>query len=286
MLLRALGVVARVVGPGAAAWLLRLLGILATSLGNDSGRRWLTRRLWHLPGPLASYTVPSARRHGVDFALDLSDNTQRELFVFGSYEPNLTARLLDEARPGDVFLDVGGHVGIHALPMARAVGPAGTVVAVEAAPDSAARLRAHAERNGLDNVVVCEFAVGDEPGRLELRQDPRFGTDAAVRSLYGDGEVVAAVDVVPLDRWWQTDGPARLDLVKLDIEGAELRALRGMAGTLRRLRPRLVVVEIRDYLLERAASDVHELFALLDDLEYEPEPAELDGNRVFRRVAP
>jgi hypothetical protein len=75
----------------------------------------------------------------------------------------------------------------------------------------------------------------------------------------------------------------RLDLVKLDVEGSELEALRGMAGSLRRLRPRALVVEVKQRVLDRAGVDGDEIHLLLSRLGYASTGQVLPvANRVYR----
>src|SRR4051812_32374921 len=77
-------------------------------------------RLWTMPEAWWA-TAPriTARRLGLTLHLDLRDNLQRTLYFTGTYEPGLLAALEDELRAGDVVLDVGAHVGVHALTAAR-----------------------------------------------------------------------------------------------------------------------------------------------------------------------
>jgi FkbM family methyltransferase len=211
-------------------------------------------------------------RLGVGLELDLRDNLQRTLYFTGTYEPGLV-RLLDaELRAGDVVLDVGAHVGVHALGAARrlrALG-GGRVVAFEPARDSAAAIRAAAARNGLA-VEVVEAALGEEDGEVELFADPRHGAHyAGVRSQFGAGEAVQTAPLATLDAWAAATGLDRLDVVKLDIEGAEILALRGARATLRRLRPRLLVVEVKDVVIARGPGDEAALHALLGECGYAP----------------
>jgi FkbM family methyltransferase len=217
-------------------------------------------------------TVPvvRARRLGLDLELDLRDNLQRTVYFTGTYEPGLV-RLLDaELRPGDVVLDVGAHVGVHALGAARRLRDlgGGRVVAFEPTADSAAAIRAGAARNGLA-VAVVEAALGEEEGAVELFADPRYGGhDAGVRSQFGEGEAVQTAALTTLDAWASAAGLDRLDVVKLDIEGAEILALRGARATLGRLRPRLLAIEVKDVVMERGPGDEAALHALLAECGY------------------
>jgi FkbM family methyltransferase len=215
--------------------------------------------------------VVRARRLGLRLELDLRDNLQRTLYFTGTYEPGLLGLLEHELQPGDFVLDVGAHVGVHALTAARRLrelGGRGRVIAFEPTPDSSAAIRAAAARNGLA-VEVVQSALGEADGGIELRGDPRYDTrDAGVRSQFGEGEVVARAPVTTFDAWADDAGLERLDVVKLDIEGAEILALRGMRGSLRRLKPRVLAIEVKDVVMERGPGDEAALHALLVECGY------------------
>ncbi len=207
---------------------------------------------------------------GFDYDLDLADNAQRWLYRTGSYEQELTDLLVGELSQGDVYVDVGAHIGVHALVVARHLASLdGQVVAFEPTPDSMGRLKRAAARAGLPNVTFVQSGLGSEPGEIVLRSDPRFGrNDAGVRSVYGPGHRVGSFPVTTLDAWAEQTGLERLDVVKIDVEGSEYQVLLGMTDTLRRLRPRLVVVEMEDRLLERAGVSEEQIDALLAELGY------------------
>lgn len=139
---------------------------------------------------------------------------------------------------GGVLLDVGAHVGHWTLRLAR---KASRVVAVEANPATAATLRRHLAMNDISNVTVVQLAAWDSWTHLRL-DDPNGqvegGSMRTVPSANGDGGTVPAgrLDEIP-----ELTDIGRLDLVKLDVEGADLHALRGMAGLLARYRPALYV---------------------------------------------
>jgi hypothetical protein len=98
------------------------------------------------------------------------------------------------------------------------------VTAFEPASDSAARLRAAATANRLDLTVV-EAALGAGPGAADLLADPDYDpADAGSVPLHGTGTLVQSVSVTIFDSWAAEHRVARLDLVKLDVEGAELAA--------------------------------------------------------------
>jgi FkbM family methyltransferase len=218
------------------------------------------------------------RRQGVQHELDLRDNLQAVLYYAGRYEPAVRRFLRGELRRGDVVLDVGANIGVHALTVAKRLQElgGGRVVAFEPAADCLTKLTAAAERNGLQ-VEVVPAALGERRRYAALRADSRYDdADAGVRSLYGDGDVVQEVPVLRLDDWARENDLTRLDVVKLDIEGGEIAALSGAAHTLTRLQPRALLVE------DKRADLSARLHAVLDELGYRPTGEVLDHNAVFR----
>ncbi len=145
-------------------------------------------------------------------------------------------------QPGDAAVDVGANVGLFTLVMARAVAPDGRVTAVEPHPANLARLRAHLEENGAANVDVVAAAASDAPGSITLHgaDDAAFGSTAQVLEGHAGG-AAHHVRATTLDGLWEAAGCPRVRLVKVDVEGAEHRVLRGAAEMLRSCRPVLLV---------------------------------------------
>jgi FkbM family methyltransferase len=149
-------------------------------------------------------------------------------------------RLMDSAmRPGATVVDVGASIGYNTVYAARRVGRTGRVVAIEPATDNIAVLRGNIVANGLDNVVVRPLAAGRAH---EVRDFYLRGETSAVNSLFPESVYaavtsVAQVQVAPLDDLVDVDP----DLVKIDVEGAELDVLAGMTRLLRHSMLRLIV---------------------------------------------
>jgi FkbM family methyltransferase len=205
---------------------------------------------------------------GYHITCDLRDGVQRALFYCGTYEPQTTALISAVLRPGDTFLDIGANVGHYTFLAARLVGPGGRVVAIEASPSTAGRLDADVRRNGLaETVTVCNAAAGDATSDAFL-YDSDDPAQVGMRHLdpIGRGRAIEKTRVIRLDQLLPAIEP---DVVKLDVEGGELRALSGMREILASHPPRLIVAETQEPLLARFGDSVEALGAFLADFDYD-----------------
>jgi FkbM family methyltransferase len=171
-----------------------------------------------------------------------------------AHESHVAAVLRERLRGDDVVLDIGANIGILALMAASLVGSGGRVIVVEPIPHNRSLLARSAQANGFDHVRIIPAAAGDRAGLLELRTHPSTSNSATPAAA---GERLRAVEgatlrvpVVVLDD--ALPDLERLDLVKIDIEGMEPLAMRGLERTLRRFRP-IVLTEFHPWAIERAS---------------------------------
>jgi FkbM family methyltransferase len=158
------------------------------------------------------------------------DWIQRNLFYFGLWEPSLSAWIESRLSPGDVFVDVGANIGYFTMLAAQRVGPAGAVVAVEAMPAIFRHLAAHVAANSLANArLINEAAVGPgEPDEVLLYWggEGNIGSTGMIkRTAQAESVKVAAR---PLSQMLTDEECRRARLIKMDVEGVEARAIRGL----------------------------------------------------------
>lgn len=148
----------------------------------------------------------------------------------GFYEYEKQKLISREVRPGSVFWDVGANVGFYSLLASKLVGW-GKVFAFEPVPRNLAYLREHLALNRVANVQVLGIAVSDKNGcaNFETEESGFMG------HLSGEGGI--AVPTATLDSLVDDSAVLPPDYVKMDIEGAELMALRGANQTFHRFRP-------------------------------------------------
>jgi len=176
------------------------------------------------------------------------------------HEDSVEQVLLSLIPKGGVFLDVGAHVGHYSL---RASKVAGKVIAIEPNPETIKRLKENIELNEIYNIAVHEIAAWDKGEPLGMTSPNDAIRDGSMRAL-PVAEVRAGwhVDGRPLDNVLK-DEP-RIDVIKLDVEGADLHALRGMRELITKHRPVMFIEDhsIYDYYKRE------DLLALIEELDY------------------
>jgi FkbM family methyltransferase len=165
------------------------------------------------------------------------------------------------------MLDIGANVGFFSLLAARHVGVDGRVIAFEPMPETRARLRRNVTLNGVSNVEVRTVAVTDQPGDVQffLGPDEHSGI-ASLRPLGAKSAGAQKVFGTTLDSILPEGTPVHL--IKLDVEGAEAKALRGMQRILEEFHPHLLVEVSADYLRELGDSE-ETLSSFLKTLGYD-----------------
>jgi FkbM family methyltransferase len=182
--------------------------------------------------------------------------------IFGYTERKLTDWLLANARPGETWLDVGANCGYTSLALSRAVGPDGRVFAFEPVLATAACLEGTARANRLNQLIALPFALSEAPRPVVSR----FVTERGMidSQLPSEGQVeMTAIIAVGLDAIWDSiaDGSPVVHGIKIDVQGMELDALRGMRRLLARHRPKIVLEIHRDV-------PRNEVLTLLEDCGY------------------
>lgn len=184
----------------------------------------------------APYEGMTSTLEGDLFHVNTGDLIEEFLHLFGTWEPDLQAWLRGRLRPGDVVLDVGANIGAITVPAARLVGPTGSVVAIEAVPNTAARLRKNLQANNLPNVRVVESAVSDHRGELTLYLPTKYNRGATSQVDSGHSEGSYSVPCAPLLDLVTPDELSAARIIKIDVEGAEPEVLASVLPALGTLR--------------------------------------------------
>jgi FkbM family methyltransferase len=209
-------------------------------------------------------------------------------YLTGDAEPEVQSALAELIEPGQTVYDVGANIGFFTILCSRLVGPHGSVYAFEPIPENLVTLRHNIALNRLTNVVVVEQALSSSTGTAEMFVSPWSAfhsldvAGASKRENHGPDGGQVTVETVTLDEFVQRDGVSAPDLVKLDVEGAELLVAEGMRETLRTVQP-LLLVEVHDTNREYAE--------FVDSIDYRvrvidgEEPALADAGRNPHTIA-
>lgn len=195
-------------------------------------------------------------------------------------EPREQRFFRQQVAPGMVVFDVGANLGFYTSLFADLVGPTGRVHAFEPDPLSFGILRERTAR--LANVTANQVAVGDRTGSITLFCNRSNRADNRVHASLGE-ETAETVEVplTTLDDYCDSARIDQIHAVKMDIQGAEVAALRGFRRTLARIQPQWLMIEFSPEHLRAAGSGPEDFWAILDELGFEPWTFG-DGGKPFR----
>ncbi|RIK10051.1 MAG: hypothetical protein DCC49_04565 [Acidobacteria bacterium] len=200
-------------------------------------------RLVHLAAPrLGALPEPAYAKLPGGAKMLLSDGERPDFWYLGSIEPDVTPvfrRQLKEISPSSCFVDVGANRGYYSLIAAKTH----RVFAFEPNPGPLADLRESLELNGFDSVTLVQAAVSDSSGHGQLHLHESVTELSSLVQVHDDLDSRIDVDQVTLDEHFRGYPGVTVGLIKMDIQGAELLALRGAVETIQRDRPVLIIEE-------------------------------------------
>lgn len=208
-------------------------------------------------------------------SLDLSEHMQRRIFWMDYYNREIVALLDRVLKPGMVVVDVGANIGEISIVAARRVGDGGYVLAFEPMTVLAHVLEKNLSSNKLSSARVVQMGLSDTIGEFPIYSSCGQGDEGDIHeglgSLYGDparDKLVQVISVTTLDSYISGNPVRRLDVIKIDIEGAELPCLRGAMETLRKFKP-LLIIEVQELSASIAGYESRDILRFLEPLGYE-----------------
>lgn len=230
-------------------------------------------RPWQLGAALRSILRYGPEEHevrGFRVWLDPASNVGYRLLRFGDLEPEMTSGIERILQPGDVFVDLGGNEGWFSLVAARAVGPTGRVVCVEPQERLWPVVLRNFAMNGFAQCELVPVAVGTE-AKAEITLAPSVNTGASSMAVRAKKPLVhkrQEVIMRTLDSIVDDRRIPRVHLLKVDIEGYELFALRSGERLLREGRISNVLIEFHDPQLHALGQSREEILSLLKETGY------------------
>jgi FkbM family methyltransferase len=188
-------------------------------------------------------------------------------------------------RPGDTFLDVGAFHGVYSVVAGKRVTNRGQVIAFEPSPRDRRRLMLHLRWNRVRSARVEPFAVSSAASEMPFFQvvsgDP---TRNGLKPPASDDSVAKImVQAIRLDQYVAERGIERVDVMKLDVEGGELEALRGAAGLFEKFRP-ILICEVLDQTTLVWGYPAREIISLLAGAGYLWFSCGIDGTLIPHEI--
>ncbi len=203
---------------------------------------------------------------GYKFDCCLRDWIAREVFFAGCYEAQDSSFVRNILRTGMTFVDAGANWGFFTLMAAHLVGVSGKVVALEPDPRIFLKLKANVERNNLEQVQVFDMAAADRDSELIFAAHDESGENWGISRLIEGVSTTQKTFTVrsrPLDSLLDDAGLERVDLLKIDVEGAEDMVLTGMQAGLKSFRYRRILLELHPIELEERNHNIREVAEVL-----------------------
>lgn len=223
---------------------------------------------WLVPAPPAPVVVSTVT--GARMEVDPRRNRGVDAAVYhtGAYEAGTVRFVRDLMAGAGVFYDVGANIGVFTVEVARSLGASGQVIAIEPGPRAFAILLRNIELNRLGNVTAIAVGLADVAGAKQLHLRPAANLGAATFVGQRDTVPDAVVEVLRLDDLVDDRRLPDPTVVKVDVEGFELRVLRGAAKLIERARPVIVTEWSTQHVQDGGGLD--ELRRLLVGAGYTP----------------
>lgn len=233
--------------------------------------------------PLVKRAWQEPRLHtqfGVRFECDLNDKVTRLIYYtgFNRKDCRIVRRLI---RSGDVVIDVGANVGFYALLAAKWMRGRGEVHAFEPFPETARRFERNLELNSQlrSMVQLHRIALSDFVGKARMNVPDQGNQGCNHLGPTGDCEV----EVSTLDAFCERQRLTRVNLIKVDVEGAEVALLKGAEATIRRFRP-ILMIEVNPATLQRSGYTALDVIEAIGQHGYRMHYAGWLGLKLLQRL--
>lgn len=241
-------------------------------------RLWpLNRGIWRLIRLAPVFPADSppvmVKLRGFPLRMFINPQTYHGRYVYyrGLYEGEVIESFRSVLRPGMTVVDVGANTGMYSVVAGFLVGEKGRVVAIEPQPGIVDLLKKNVKLNGLENVLTMEIALGEQAGSGRLWQPSSTNDGQATLRLQKDeqhcGDPVD-VHIEALSTVLANADTTEVDVLKIDVEGAELTVLKGFGDFLEHRPPAYIFIECIDEHLRRFETSSEELFRFLEHYSY------------------
>lgn len=208
-------------------------------------------------------------KDGIKMIMDKNDmrHVPAEVLNFGDYEKEELDTIKSLLKKDSVVLDIGANIGWYSLILAKAL-TKGKVIAFEPIPRTYSQLTTNIALNGCKNITAYNFGLSDKAGRMSFFYNTKISGASSLKKLHNNkGIIKVTCKLLPLDGISNKLPAKKIDLVKCDVEGAELFVVRGGLRTISNNKPILFLEMLRKW---SAKFNYHpnDIISLLKNLNY------------------
>jgi len=200
--------------------------------------------LWRIVKPIIPNRYKPYKVPGGQIFLNISESPMMLARVVGRFEVQKHRAVLALLKPGMTFIDVGANKGDFGLLAAQIVGEKGRVLSFEPEPTNCHWIRKSVELNGYKNLVLYEAALADANEQSRLFLGKQSGWHTLMESMPNRNCGTIPITKRTLDSVLQETGSDRVDVIKIDVEGAEIAVLRGAVEALKANHDVLLLMDI------------------------------------------
>lgn len=203
--------------------------------------------------------------NGLHWYLDPVSNFGLRLLKFQEYESDITNIIENVLNENDVFVDLGANEGYFSVLASRKIGSKGVVYSIEPQTRMWEVLNKNINKNHLTNIVVLPYLVSDECKTSDIVLSPNInsGSSSAVKSTRNNFWEVETLDSITLDQLFFHRN-TEIKLIKIDIEGFELFALKGAKKLLENHLIKNIIIEVHPEQLNALNQNVSEIYEILE----------------------
>ena len=181
--------------------------------------------------PLNSSLTGEFKYDELTFKHEEADTSVASSLLFnGTYEPELLKEIKKTLSIGSNFIDGGANIGFFSLVASKIVGPTGIIISFEPTPLTSSYLKKNIKINNINNIIVSEYGLSSSKKKLPFLLSNNPEGNAIISDKIAtakDGNKIITINTISIDEFCAKKNIVKVDLIKLDIEGQELEAIKG-----------------------------------------------------------
>ena len=235
--------------------------IVNTFTGHGIGKFWLVKKtkLFFVDKLKENYADIQGHKMYLDTLFE-------PISVTGVWEPLQTQYIKNNVKEGDFVIDLGAHIGYFTLIFSELVGKNGRVFAFEPNPKNFSLLKKNVLVNNFKNIELVQKAVSDKEGKIKLFLSDTNTGDNRIFDI-NDHMKTIYIESIKLDNFLKSE-LSKISFIKMDIQGAEVKALRGMLSLLDKNKPLKIISEFWPFGIKGAGDKPEEFLNMLVNLNF------------------